>query len=149
MASPGLSIPSIKEKIQNGKRVHFLVFRFSVGHECVMLKKIQALIQERGWQKLPDLENSFVCFGQSPQDVTDILQKSSFENHTCRYLIGTLSDVGLLEGTGISPERKQQVTAGADSTHGLLKYFSTATNIASGAVKMDDAGFKERDEESD
>ena len=136
MASPGLTIPLIKEKIQNGECVHYLVFRFSVGQERVMLRKIQAQIEEKGWQKLPDLENSFVWFGKSPPDVTDILQKSSFENHTCRYLIGTLTDVGLLEGTGISPERKQQMTAGTDNS--LLKYFNPVTNNTSGALKVDD-----------
>ena len=146
MASPGLSIPSIKEKIQNGKCVHHLVFRFSVGHERVMLRKIQAQIEERGWQKLPDLENSFISFGQSPQDITDILKKSSFENHTCRYLIGTLKDVGLLEGTGISPEREQQMRAGTDNTRGgIRRYFNAAvTNNASEELKMEsDPGFKE------
>ena len=76
-------------------------------------------------------------------------QNSSFENHTCRYLIGTLTDVGLLEGTGVSPERKQQVTTCADNTRGLLKYFNSVTNTP-GALKMDEspAGFKEGDEES-
>lgn len=149
MASPGLTIPSTKEKIQNGECVHYLVFRFSVAQEREILKEIQAQIKKRGWQKLPDLENSFVWFGKNPEDVTDILQKSSFENHTCRYLIGTLTDVGQLEGTGISPERKQQVTAGTDNTPGLLKYFSKTSNNTSRALKMDDHGFKERNEGSD
>lgn len=108
---------------------------------------------ERGWKKLPDLENSFVWFGEDPPDVTDILKKSSFDNHVCRYMIGILKDVGLLEGTGVSPnqsEGRHPLPGGVDhSTPSILKYFSKA-NKASRALEMGESpDIKESDEESD
>lgn len=105
MAQPGssLTVSSVKEELNSGKPVHFLSFRFSTAHQKWDLEKVHRQIMETGWQKLPDLESSYVWFGSNPPEVVDILQKASYDNHVCRYMTGSLSDIGLLEGTGVAP----------------------------------------------
>lgn len=58
---------------------------------------------------MPDLENSYVWFGSTPPEFVDILKKASYDNHVCRYMSGSLTHIGQLEGTGVAPvvgERK-------------------------------------------
>ena len=92
-----LTVRSVEEELKSGKPVHFLNFRFSVGKKGDLLP-IQAKIADTGWKKLPDLENTFVWFGSNPPEVTDILKKACFDNYICRFLTGSLSGAGLLEG---------------------------------------------------
>ena len=106
MAQSGLSltVSSVKEDLERGKPVYFLNFRFSTAHEKWNLEQVHRQVMKRGWQKLPDLESSYVWFGSgNPPEVTDILKKASYDNHVCRFLTGSLTDSGQLEGTGTAP----------------------------------------------
>ena len=101
-----LTVNSVEERLKNGELVYYLNFRFSVGHDKGDLLKVRTQIENQGWQKLPDLESSYVWFGNDankPPEVTDILKKASFENHVCRYMTGKLTDIGMFEGTGTRP----------------------------------------------
>ena len=135
-----LTVNSVGEKVKNKEIAHYLTFRFSVGHKYWYLQGIHNQIEERGWKKLPDLENSFVWEGDSPVDVTDILKKASFDNHVCRYITGPLTDAATLEGTGTAPavsEGKpgQQVTA---PTNTLRNYGFKAEPVSQIAKKLPD-----------
>ena len=103
-----LSISTVNERIKKGEIVYQLTFRFSVGHKSWDLQKIHNEIEERGWQKLPDLDCMFVWFGDDPRDVLDILKKNSFENHICRYYTGILRGIEQFEGTGTPPVRSEE-----------------------------------------
>ena len=125
-----LTVNSVGESLRNGEIIHYLTFRFSVGHKHWHLQGIHNQIEEKGWQKLPNLENSFVWFGENPPEVIDILKKASYDNHVCRYMTGRLTDIGLLEGTGTAPAvsegKSGQQVAVPSST--LFNYgFSKAT----------------------
>ena len=112
-----LTVNSVGEKVKNKEIAHYLTFRFSVGHKYWYLQGIHNQIEERGWKKLPDLENSFVWEGDSPANVTDILKKASFDNHVCRYITGPLTDAATLEGTGTAP----LVSEGKSGQHVTLR----------------------------
>ena len=119
MAQSGssLTVSSVKEELKSGKPAYFLNFRFSTAHEKWNLERVHRQVMERGWQKLPDLESSYVWFGSgNPPEVTDILKKASYDNHVCRFLTGRLTDSGLLEGTGTAPV----VSEGKSGQHATL-----------------------------
>lgn len=121
MAS-GISTASVRERIQNGEDVFYLHFRFSIGHGSE-LPKVHMKVEERGWQKLPDFESTFVFFGSDPPKFCDILKEFSYENHVCRYMTGTLSECDVLEGTGSAPAKNERKSLTPGSTPGLLKYY--------------------------
>lgn len=121
-----LTVTSVGEKLKNKEIVYYLTFRFSVGHKHSYLQGIHNQIEERGWKKLPDLENSFVWEGDSPADVTDILKKASFDNHVCRYMTGPLTDTGTLEGTGTAPVVSEGKSGQHVTVPTLLNYFPKA-----------------------
>ena len=137
MASPGhfVSLTSVKEALQRNEVVYYFAFRYSVGKERNDRKQIHAQIEELGWKKVPDLESTFVWLGKHPRtdDAVEILKKSAYENYTCRYMMGPLSEVGVLQGTGVSPEQREKAN-GASNTK-ILDYFSTPK-----AAKRDNKG---------
>ena len=109
-----LTVSSVKEELKSRKPVHFLNFRFSIAHQKWDLEQVHRQIMKRGWQKLPDLESSYVWYGSNPPEVIDILKKASYDNHICRYMTGSLTDIGQLVGTGTAPvisEGKPHVSA--------------------------------------
>ena len=126
MASPGpgesVSMSSLKEKLNEGETVYYLTFRFSVAKKGWDLKKLHAQIEELGWKKFPDLENTFVWFGDNPPKAkaTEMLKQSAFNNHTCRCLTAILSDVDEFKGTGVSPEQREM--SAAASNRSILDY---------------------------
>ena len=128
MASPPTTtLTTIKEKIEEGEEVHHLFFRFSTGHKKNDLQKIHSEIIARGWQKVPDLENTYVWFGNKPHDIRDILKKGSYETHSCRVLTGILSSADLFEGTGTPPKREQENQQASANTAGnrkILEFFT-------------------------
>ena len=99
--SQSLTVNSVQERIKDGEIVYYLIFRFSIGLKN--RKVVHSKIEGKGWKKLPVLENSFVWFGEKPVDVTGILQKVSTSDCVCRFMMGRLTDIGLLEGTGTPP----------------------------------------------
>ena len=114
-----VTISTIKEKIQEGEDVYYLTFRFSTGLKKNELQKVHSEIEARGWQKVPDLENTYVWFGDDkPPNVMDILKKNSFENHTCRVLTGILTSADLFEGTGTLPKKSEKNEQASVSTEG-------------------------------
>ena len=127
MASPEhyVSLTSVKEWLKRNEIVYYFAFRYSVGKERNDRKQIHAKIEELGWKKVPDLENTFVWLGKIPrtEDAIEVLKKSAYENYTCRYMTGPLSDVGVLQGTGVSPEQREKTTA--ESNTSIRDYFST------------------------
>lgn len=145
MAS-GISTASVRERIQNREVVFYLHFRFSVGHKSSELQKLHMKVEERGWQKLPDFENTFVFFGSDgPPKFCDILKEFSYENHVCRYMTGTLSECDVLEGTGSAPAKNEQKSLSQGST--LFDYYKVEK--ASETLGSLDLEQDEQDEEDD
>ena len=136
MAQPGLSlsVSSVEEELKSGKPVHFLNFRFSTAHQKWDLEQVHRKIMERGWEKLPDLDSSYVWFGSTPPEFLDILEKASYGNHTCRYMSGSLTHMGQLEGTGVAPV-VGEVTA---PTNTLRNYGFKAEPVSQIAKKLPD-----------
>lgn len=128
-----LTVSFVEEKLKSGKPVYFLNFRFSVGKKG-NLQSIHTKITERGWIKLPDLESTFVWFGRSdPPEVTDILRKACFDNHICRFLMGSLTDAGLLEGMGTAPALASNKSSGQTTLH---DYIQSNVNDGGQGVKI-------------
>lgn len=126
-----LTVSSVKEELKSGKPVYFLNFRFSTAHQKWDLEQVHRKIMKRGWQKLPDLESSYVWFGSNPPEVTDILEKAAYDNHICRYMTGNLTGIGQLEGTGTAPvvsEGKAGQHAVTAPSRSILNYFSKANS---------------------
>ena len=142
MAQSGLSLSvnSVEEELKSGKPVHFLNFRFSTAHQKWDLEQVHRKIMKRGWEKLPDLENSYVWFGSTPPEFLDILEKASYDNHICRYMSGSLTHMGQLEGTGVASvvgegKSGQHVTA---PTTTLRDYGFKAEPVSRIAKKLPD-----------
>ncbi len=120
-SGPILTVSSVEEELKKGKPVHFLNFRFSTAHQKWDHEKVHKEIMKRGWQKLPDLDNSYVWLGSnSPPEFIDILKKASYDNHVCRYMSGSLTTIGQLEGTGAAERKSPRHVTAPTST--LLDY---------------------------
>lgn len=128
-----LTVSSVKEELnkKSEQPIHFLNFRFSTAHQKGDLEKIHKQIMKTGWQKLPDLESSYVWFGDSPPEVIDILKKASYDNHVCRYTTGRLTDTGELEGTGTAPAVSEE-KSGLHAT--LFNYGFSKTVVDSSQI---------------
>ena len=130
-----LSVSTVKERIKNKEVVHFLTFQFSVAHKDQYLKSIHKEIKALGWQKLPDIYSTYVWFGEKPhlKEATEILKKSSFDNHICRYFSGILTDADELEGTGVPPPQKEPLQSTPQKNRSISEFFKpTKTGPDSG-----------------
>ena len=130
-----LSVSTVKERIKKKEVVHFLTFQFSVAHKNWDLKTIREKVIELGWEKLPDIDSTYVWFGEKPRlkEATEILKKSSFDNHICRYFTGILTDADELEGTGVPPPQKEPLQSIPQKDRSIPEFFKpTKTGPDSG-----------------
>ena len=83
---------------------------------------------------------TIVWFGSNPPEFIDIiLKKASYDNHVCRYMTGSLTSTGQLEGTGTAPvvsEGKSRQHAGTAPSTTLFNYGFSKANSESQMVKM-------------